>query len=142
MIVRCHREPRIKRATDEIERPADGFRAHLHQVDVFGVAGGWTEMELVECCATPESQAFGQRGYTEQRYEGSADDEILLDPCVLTPRGNRPPLGDIRARDHRSGTTSMFSATFQRRSRWDPFIFFHGANATGNAVRAVSTGSR
>ena len=91
------------------ERLADGLGLGLDQIDVFGVARGRSEVELVQGGTATEEHAVRQLRHPEHLDERPADDEVLLDLEILHPRRFTPPLGDVVARNHRSGITSAFT---------------------------------
>ena len=116
-------QPGIENGSQAVERLPDGFRADLHQVDVLGVAGGRHEVELVEGRPATEEQALRQPRHLEDLDERTADHEVLFDLRVGRPRCVRPPLGDLVPGDHRSGSTSAFTISFQAATRRPPAVF-------------------
>lgn len=79
-----------------------GTRTHLHEIDVFRVPSSGGQVELVESCSAAESERVGDRGILKESYEGSANDEVLLDLYVLNPRSRRAPLSEPPSSTRRS----------------------------------------
>ena len=77
-------------------------------------------MELVERGAASKREAIGDRLPGEEFHECARDHEILLDLPVEHPRRALAPLGDEVFRNHSSGSTLAFTASFQRLSRGAP----------------------
>jgi predicted XRE-type DNA-binding protein len=75
--------------SEPIDGRADGLGCLLDEVDILGVAGSRSQVELVKSGPSAESESAGELVVGEDLDEGPADDEILLDrasPCAVRSR--------------------------------------------------------
>ena len=109
-------EPRRQRVADLVGHGTDRPPLSLYEIDVLGVPRRRREVELVQRSSAAERDAFGKGRPREEFDQDPRQHEVLLDLCVARPWGDPSPRGDVRARDHRSGSTSSFTTTRQRGS--------------------------
>lgn len=131
-------EPRVQSRAKAIDSRADRFGGLLDEVDALGVARAWSQMKLVERSSTAKGERFGQLLVLEDLDQRAMDDEILLDLEALDPGRMASPLGDEVGRDHRSGSRSALTQSFQRSSRRADDISALGIIGAVSVARAVT----
>lgn len=102
--------------SNSIEQFAHPVGATAHVVEVFAIAERRREVELVQAGSAAEDELLAEVGIVRNLDDQTGEDEVLLDLVERRPADSIGPLDDVRLRDHRSGSRSVFTRTFQRRS--------------------------
>jgi hypothetical protein len=78
---------------------ANRFGRRLNEVDIFRVAVGAAEEDLVERRAASEGKSGAEKVVREDGDERAADQQVLFDLLLLGPRRLRRPFQDVGLRD-------------------------------------------
>ena len=98
-------------ATSSVKRESRSLSAMLRSKTA-RVTRSQRQEELVKSSAASKRQAVADLGRSKNRDDRARDNEVLFDLISGRPRRVRPPLGDVGARNHRSG--SIFALTTRR----------------------------
>jgi len=100
-------------STNRVNRGTNGFRAHLHQIDVLGIPERMRKEELVDGRPTAERHTLGEPRVIEDVAQRAADDQILFYLPWIGPRRRPAPLLDKGAGNHASISTGALMINFQ-----------------------------
>ena len=100
-------------STNPVNRGTNGFRSHLHQIDVFGIPERVSKEELVDGRPAAERETLREPRVIEDGAQRAADDQILLHLPRIWPRRRPAPLLDIGAGNHASISTGALRINFQ-----------------------------
>src|SRR6266852_6962878 len=99
--------------TQGVDRVANRFGPHLHEVDIFRGPEWVKEQQLMDGGAATKREALSEVGLLEDVAQRSADDEVLFDLARVGPRRRRGPFLDIGAGNHASIASGTFRLSFQ-----------------------------
>jgi len=96
-----------------VDRGANGFWPHLHEVDILRISERLAKEELVDRGPAAERQVLGEHRLVEDVAQCPADDQVLFDLAWIWPRCRRGSLLNVGGRNHASISSGTLRLSFQ-----------------------------
>lgn len=82
----------IKNFAQSIHNRLDRSRSNLNQINVFAVTWLRREIEFMQSCSSSECQLRSKELIAKDGNQGTTDNQVLLNLCIIYPRSMLTPL--------------------------------------------------